>query len=48
MKFCSILQFDGAYNLLSDAKEMGEMPTASMYNVILAGYFREASILMRL
>ncbi|XP_020103788.1 pentatricopeptide repeat-containing protein At4g04790, mitochondrial-like isoform X2 [Ananas comosus] len=33
--------FDGAYNLLSDAKEMGEMPTASMYNVILAGYFRE-------
>uniref|UniRef100_A0A6V7QU75 PROP1-like PPR domain-containing protein n=1 Tax=Ananas comosus var. bracteatus TaxID=296719 RepID=A0A6V7QU75_ANACO len=24
--------FDGAYNLLSDAKEMGEMPTASMYN----------------
>lgn len=33
--------FEGAYNLLTDAEEMNEMPTASMYNAIMAGYFRE-------
>ncbi|EHA8590375.1 Pentatricopeptide repeat-containing protein [Cocos nucifera] len=33
--------FEGAYNLLTDAEEMNEMPTAGMYNAIMAGYFRE-------
>ncbi|XP_073114086.1 pentatricopeptide repeat-containing protein At4g21880, mitochondrial isoform X4 [Elaeis guineensis] len=33
--------FEGAYNLLTDAEEMNEMPTAGMYNAIMAGYFRQ-------
>ncbi|CAL9083018.1 unnamed protein product, partial [Musa acuminata var. zebrina] len=33
--------FEGAYNLLAYAKGMNEMPTTSMYNIIMAGYFRE-------
>lgn len=36
-------QFEGAYNLLAYAKGMNEMPTTSMYNIIMAGYFREVS-----
>lgn len=39
------VQFEGAYNLLTDAEEMNEMPTAGMYNAIMSGYFREASVL---
>lgn len=27
--------------MLEEAKNMGETPTASMYNVIIHGYFRE-------
>ncbi|KAJ6792808.1 pentatricopeptide repeat-containing protein, mitochondrial-like isoform X1 [Iris pallida] len=34
--------FEGAYKLLTDAAEINEVPTASMYNAIMAGYFREA------
>lgn len=35
------MQFDSAYSLLDDLKEMNLMPTASMYNAIMAGYFRK-------
>ncbi|KAK9151904.1 hypothetical protein Syun_010213 [Stephania yunnanensis] len=34
--------FQGAYNMLADMKILGMEPTASIYNCILAGYFREA------
>nr|UPT48575.1 pentatricopeptide repeat protein AaPPR351 [Agave angustifolia] len=33
--------FEGAYNILTDAKEIKGVLTASMYNAIMAGYFRE-------
>uniref|UniRef100_A0ACD5V7N1 Uncharacterized protein n=1 Tax=Avena sativa TaxID=4498 RepID=A0ACD5V7N1_AVESA len=33
--------FDGAYNILSDAEESGETSTVTLYNIIMAGYFRE-------
>ncbi|KAF3337055.1 pentatricopeptide repeat-containing protein [Carex littledalei] len=33
--------FQGAYEMLEEAKNMGETPTASMYNVIIHGFFRE-------
>ncbi|RWW26485.1 hypothetical protein GW17_00009134 [Ensete ventricosum] len=36
-------QFEGAYNLLAYAKGMNKMPTTSLYNIIMAGYFREVS-----
>lgn len=35
------MQFEGAYGLISDLQKMKLAPTASMYNAILAGYFRE-------
>ncbi|KAF4395902.1 hypothetical protein G4B88_028072 [Cannabis sativa] len=31
----------GAYNLLGDLEKMKMVPTVNMYNVIMAGYFRE-------
>ncbi|KAM3296085.1 hypothetical protein ACQJBY_038435 [Aegilops geniculata] len=33
--------FEGAYTILTDAEESGETSTVSLYNVIMAGYFRE-------
>ncbi|XP_021287856.1 pentatricopeptide repeat-containing protein At4g21880, mitochondrial-like isoform X3 [Herrania umbratica] len=33
--------FEGAYAMLNDMKKMKVMPTASIYNAIMAGYFRE-------
>ncbi|KAF4378051.1 hypothetical protein F8388_020687 [Cannabis sativa] len=33
----------GAYNLLGDLEKMKMVPTVNMYNVIMAGYFREVS-----
>lgn len=33
--------FEGAYNILTDAEEFGEISSVSLYNVIMAGYFRE-------
>ncbi|PKU85832.1 Pentatricopeptide repeat-containing protein [Dendrobium catenatum] len=33
--------FEGAYNLLKDAREMKVIATAGMYNALMAGYFRE-------
>lgn len=37
------MQFEGAYAMLNDMKKMKVMPTASIYNAIMAGYFREVS-----
>lgn len=39
-----IVQFEGAYNLLADAKEIEGVSTTRMYNAIMAGYCREASV----
>lgn len=36
--------FEGAYSMLCDMKEMNLTPTACMYNAIMAGYFREKNI----
>lgn len=36
-------QFEGAYNILIDAEEYGEISSVSLYNVIMAGYFREVN-----
>ncbi|PKA62208.1 Pentatricopeptide repeat-containing protein [Apostasia shenzhenica] len=33
--------YEGAYNLLNDARMMNVMPTAGMYNAIMVGYIRE-------
>ncbi|CAM0947167.1 unnamed protein product [Alopecurus aequalis] len=33
--------FEGAYNILTDAEESGETSTVTLYNIIMAGYFRE-------
>jgi len=37
------LQFEGAYNILTDAEESGEISTVSLYNVIMLGYYREVN-----
>lgn len=37
------MQYDGAYGMISDLVKMNLMPTANMYNVIMAGYFREVN-----
>ncbi|KAJ7981614.1 Pentatricopeptide repeat-containing protein [Quillaja saponaria] len=36
--------FVGAYNMLDDLEKMSSIPTASLYNTIMAGYFRERNI----
>ncbi|XP_020534563.1 pentatricopeptide repeat-containing protein At4g21880, mitochondrial isoform X2 [Jatropha curcas] len=36
--------FAGAYDMLDHWKKLNKVPTASMYNAILAGYFREKNI----
>ena len=38
-----LLQFEGAYNLLRSVQEMNQPLTASMFNAIMAGHFKEAS-----
>lgn len=35
------MQFEGAYGMIEDLKKFDVMPTTSMYNCIMAGYFRE-------
>ena len=35
------MQFNGAYDMLKESEKMNFTPTASMYNAIMAGYFRE-------
>ncbi|KAE9458187.1 hypothetical protein C3L33_09911, partial [Rhododendron williamsianum] len=35
--------FEGAYNMIKDLENMNLMPTAGMYNAIMAGYFREVT-----
>jgi hypothetical protein len=37
------MQFEGAYGLLDDLKKLNLAPTASMYNAIMGGYFREVT-----
>lgn len=36
--------FEGAYGMIEDLKKFDVMPTTSMYNCIMAGYFREKDI----
>ncbi|KAA8526940.1 hypothetical protein F0562_008831 [Nyssa sinensis] len=36
--------FAGAYGMISDLEKMNLMPTAGMYNAIMAGYFREKNL----
>ncbi|CAL5335766.1 unnamed protein product [Camellia sinensis] len=36
--------FEGAYSMIKDLEKMNLMPTASMYNALMAGYFREKNI----
>jgi len=36
-------QFEGAYNILTDAEESGEISTVSLYNAIMLGYYREVN-----
>lgn len=38
------VQFKGAYKMLHGLKEMNLMPTAGIYNAIMAGYFREVML----
>uniref|UniRef100_A0A0D9VBU8 Pentacotripeptide-repeat region of PRORP domain-containing protein n=1 Tax=Leersia perrieri TaxID=77586 RepID=A0A0D9VBU8_9ORYZ len=33
--------FEGAYRILTDAEESGDLSTVSLYNAIMLGYFRE-------
>jgi hypothetical protein len=40
------MQFDGAYGMLKDLEKMDLRPTSSMYNAIMAGYFREVTLLV--
>ncbi|KAK7345976.1 hypothetical protein VNO80_20489 [Phaseolus coccineus] len=43
--FCvRIKDFEGAYKIIGDLEEMNFKPTTNMYNVIMAGYFREKNI----
>ncbi|XP_077219866.1 pentatricopeptide repeat-containing protein At4g04790, mitochondrial-like [Tasmannia lanceolata] len=42
--YVKMKDFDGAHNLLKDMEDMNMMPTANMYNIIMAGYFREKNI----
>ncbi|KAJ0984463.1 hypothetical protein J5N97_002819 [Dioscorea zingiberensis] len=39
--YVKIKDFEGAYNLLTNAQEMNQPLTTSMYNAIIAGHFRE-------
>lgn len=35
------MQFKGAYDMLKESEKMNIIPTANLYNAIMAGYFRE-------
>ena len=37
------MQFDAAYAMLNDLKKLNVAPTASIYNTIMLGYFREVA-----
>ncbi|CAD6248178.1 unnamed protein product [Miscanthus lutarioriparius] len=39
--FVKLKDFEGAYNILTDAEESGEISTVSLYNAIMLGYYRE-------
>ncbi|GJM90129.1 hypothetical protein PR202_ga06379 [Eleusine coracana subsp. coracana] len=38
---CELDMFEGAYSILTDAEESGEISTTSLYNAIMLGYYRE-------
>ncbi|KAK3001078.1 hypothetical protein RJ639_022249 [Escallonia herrerae] len=42
--FVKMKDFDGAYGMIDDLEKMNLIPSASMYNAIMAGYFREKNI----
>ncbi|TVU33514.1 hypothetical protein EJB05_25337 [Eragrostis curvula] len=39
--FVKMKDFEGAYNILTDAEESGETSTISLYNAIMLGYYKE-------
>lgn len=39
------MQFERAYEMVNELQEMNFKPTTAMYNAIMAGYFREVSLL---
>ncbi|KAJ1277772.1 hypothetical protein BS78_04G028900 [Paspalum vaginatum] len=39
--FVKMNDFEGAYNVLADAEESGEVSTVSLYNAIMLGYYKE-------
>lgn len=39
------MQFERAYEMVNELQKMNFKPTAAMYNAIMAGYFREVSLL---
>ncbi|WVZ77992.1 hypothetical protein U9M48_025776, partial [Paspalum notatum var. saurae] len=39
--FLKMNDFEGAYNVLTDAEESGEVSTVSLYNAIMLGYYKE-------
>jgi pentatricopeptide repeat protein len=42
IRLCTrIKDFEGAYNMLGNLKNFNLEPNSSMFNCILAGYFRE-------
>jgi hypothetical protein len=44
--FTFIMQFERAYEMVNELHELGFKPTTAMYNAIMAGYFREVSLLV--
>jgi hypothetical protein len=41
-----MMQYQRAYEMVSELQEMNFKPTTAMYNAIMAGYFREVSLLV--
>lgn len=41
--FLALVQFSAAYDILTDMEKWNVKPTATIYNTIMAGYFREVS-----
>ncbi|KAL6629199.1 hypothetical protein ACP70R_028964 [Stipagrostis hirtigluma subsp. patula] len=39
--FVKMKDFEGAYSILTDAEESGEISTISLYNAVMLGYFKE-------
>jgi hypothetical protein len=41
-----MMQYQRAYEMVSELQEMNFKPTTAMYNAIMAGYFREVPLLV--